>query len=423
MRGCPCCLQAVAPWAPAGRPLAGRCDVCRARVCSGCLAPAPRGAGRMCRACLYDVMAERGYRPSFPEPAGRRARAERAARPPCGHGRVRRWMGFCPDCGEEVPWEAEHGNPSCEECGAPSHEAFNACWACGESFDEDNPVAPAAEGYALDFDCAPEEGEEGCGGGVAWLMSHCPWCARPQTWHFAPAPHEDPRCEGCDQPCDAAWAYCALCGTEAPPDVAAPPPPPPEPPTPGPAAHPHAHAHSHAPPHAPHPPGPGHARAGAAAGDGAGAAAPGGGAASSPGASGTGASAGAPSGSTSSPGAAPGGGSSGGGSSGQAGRAGRAGTEGASAEPGGPGAPAGDAGPSAGGAAGEAHGRPPATPWEVLGVAPGTPLAEVRRAYLGLVAQYHPDKVAQLGPKLQAVALEETRRLNAAWEQLRHAAR
>jgi DnaJ-domain-containing protein 1 len=59
----------------------------------------------------------------------------------------------------------------------------------------------------------------------------------------------------------------------------------------------------------------------------------------------------------------------------------------------------------------------------VLGVAPGTPLAEVRRAYLGLVAQYHPDKVAQLGPKLQAVALEETRRLNAAWEQLRHAAR
>lgn len=57
--------------------------------------------------------------------------------------------------------------------------------------------------------------------------------------------------------------------------------------------------------------------------------------------------------------------------------------------------------------------------WEVLGVAPGTPLAEVRRAYLALVAQYHPDKVAQLGPKLQALALEETRKLNDAWSELR----
>jgi DnaJ-domain-containing protein 1 len=66
---------------------------------------------------------------------------------------------------------------------------------------------------------------------------------------------------------------------------------------------------------------------------------------------------------------------------------------------------------------------PPPSPWEVLGVMPGAPLAEVKRAYLALVAQYHPDKVAQLGPKLQALAQEETRRIIEAWEQLRTQAR
>jgi DnaJ-domain-containing protein 1 len=58
----------------------------------------------------------------------------------------------------------------------------------------------------------------------------------------------------------------------------------------------------------------------------------------------------------------------------------------------------------------------------VLGVAPGTPLTEVKRAYLALITQYHPDKVAQLGPKLQALAAEETRRLNQAWSELRQRA-
>ena len=33
------------------------------------------------------------------------------------------------------------------------------------------------------------------------------------------------------------------------------------------------------------------------------------------------------------------------------------------------------------------------------------------------VTQYHPDKVAQLGPKLQALAAEETRQLNQAWSE------
>jgi DnaJ-domain-containing protein 1 len=47
----------------------------------------------------------------------------------------------------------------------------------------------------------------------------------------------------------------------------------------------------------------------------------------------------------------------------------------------------------------------------------------VKRAYFALVAQYHPDKVAQLGPKLRALAQEETRRLIEAWEQIRQRSR
>ena len=53
----------------------------------------------------------------------------------------------------------------------------------------------------------------------------------------------------------------------------------------------------------------------------------------------------------------------------------------------------------------------------VLGL---TPLAEesaVRAAYRRLVSQYHPDKVAGLGPELIEVAERETRRINAAYEE------
>ncbi|MCI0570428.1 MAG: J domain-containing protein [Myxococcaceae bacterium] len=326
MRVCPCCLEAPTPGAPGGRQLGGTCDVCGEAVCARCLGAGtrPGSEGRVCRTCLWDIMAARGYRPSFPEPPGRRLRAERAARPPCVHGRVRGWMGFCPDCGEEVPWEAADGNPTCAECGAPSHESFNACWACGESFEEDNPVLPAAEGFALDFDCSA-----GCGGPVAWLMPHCPWCAGVQAWHFA-GEGRDPECTGCGAPVDAAWVHCAFCGTEAGVEVEA-----------------------------------------SAAAD---AAAP-----------------------EDDEGDAP--------------------SESAASEP------ERDAEPEPGAREAPASPAPvEPSPWDVLGVTPGTPLPEVRRAYLGLVAQYHPDKVAQLGPKLQAVAQEETRRLNAAWEQLREAA-
>jgi hypothetical protein len=59
-----------------------------------------------------------------------------------------------------------------------------------------------------------------------------------------------------------------------------------------------------------------------------------------------------------------------------------------------------------------------ADPWQMLGVEPGTPLAEARRAFRALVAQYHPDKVAHLAPEFRELAEERTRQLLAAWEQI-----
>lgn len=56
------------------------------------------------------------------------------------------------------------------------------------------------------------------------------------------------------------------------------------------------------------------------------------------------------------------------------------------------------------------------SPWEVLGIAPSTSLGEARAAYFRLIAQYHPDKVAALGPELRALAEERTREINRAWE-------
>ncbi|MCY1041782.1 FHA domain-containing protein [Corallococcus sp. bb12-1] len=55
------------------------------------------------------------------------------------------------------------------------------------------------------------------------------------------------------------------------------------------------------------------------------------------------------------------------------------------------------------------------SPWDVLGVAKGTSKAEARKAYLQMIALYHPDKVDALGPKLKELALIMTRELNDAW--------
>jgi hypothetical protein len=57
-------------------------------------------------------------------------------------------------------------------------------------------------------------------------------------------------------------------------------------------------------------------------------------------------------------------------------------------------------------------------PYVVLGIRRDAPLDDAKRAYREKIAQYHPDKVAHLGPKLREVAEAEARSINNAWEKL-----
>jgi hypothetical protein len=56
----------------------------------------------------------------------------------------------------------------------------------------------------------------------------------------------------------------------------------------------------------------------------------------------------------------------------------------------------------------------PDDPYQVLGVDPGSDLAQIRRAYLAQLREHHPD----LRPG-DAAAEDRTRELNRAWEQVR----
>ncbi|MBX5481869.1 MAG: J domain-containing protein [Myxococcaceae bacterium] len=57
-------------------------------------------------------------------------------------------------------------------------------------------------------------------------------------------------------------------------------------------------------------------------------------------------------------------------------------------------------------------------PWKRLGIAPGTPLSEAKKAFRAMIAQYHPDKVAHLAPEFRELAERRTREILDAWRQL-----
>jgi hypothetical protein len=59
-------------------------------------------------------------------------------------------------------------------------------------------------------------------------------------------------------------------------------------------------------------------------------------------------------------------------------------------------------------------------PYEVLGLSAGASKDEIRSAYRGLVAKYHPDKVAHLGLEFEAIAREKALAINRAFEMLNH---
>lgn len=53
---------------------------------------------------------------------------------------------------------------------------------------------------------------------------------------------------------------------------------------------------------------------------------------------------------------------------------------------------------------------------EVLQVSPTADIEAIRRAYKGLMSQYHPDKVASLGPELRELCERKTKEINAAYD-------
>ena len=58
-----------------------------------------------------------------------------------------------------------------------------------------------------------------------------------------------------------------------------------------------------------------------------------------------------------------------------------------------------------------------AEPWyETLGVGPFATAQEVAEAYRRRIREYHPDKVAQMGPEIRAVADAMSKRINRAYE-------
>lgn len=58
------------------------------------------------------------------------------------------------------------------------------------------------------------------------------------------------------------------------------------------------------------------------------------------------------------------------------------------------------------------------SPYEILGIRSSATLVEIKAAYRSRIQEYHPDKVAALGPELRALAEEKTKLIVEAYQQL-----
>ena len=54
--------------------------------------------------------------------------------------------------------------------------------------------------------------------------------------------------------------------------------------------------------------------------------------------------------------------------------------------------------------------------WRVLNLSPSASDNEIRTAYRSLISQYHPDKVASLGPELRALAEKKSKQITRAYQ-------
>jgi hypothetical protein len=58
----------------------------------------------------------------------------------------------------------------------------------------------------------------------------------------------------------------------------------------------------------------------------------------------------------------------------------------------------------------------PAEWHEILGVSPTASLDEIKRAYRGLISQYHPDRVDGMAPEVRELCENKSKELNAAYQ-------
>jgi len=66
---------------------------------------------------------------------------------------------------------------------------------------------------------------------------------------------------------------------------------------------------------------------------------------------------------------------------------------------------------------GSAPDSSPAPWWEILEVSPTATPDEIRQAYRQRMSEYHPDKVATLGPELRELAARKAQQINAAYDE------
>lgn len=58
------------------------------------------------------------------------------------------------------------------------------------------------------------------------------------------------------------------------------------------------------------------------------------------------------------------------------------------------------------------------SPYSILGISQTATPEEIKRAYRKKITEYHPDKVASLGPELRSLAEEMTKKINSAFSEL-----